>query len=335
MSATNAPAALMRMVLGFQASQAIHVTAQLGLADLIKDGTKSADELGPQVGANPASLYRLMRAVAALGVFHEDNAKRFSLTEMGECLRSDAKTPVAPAAFYFGLPHYWAAWGDLLHSVKTGESAFKHLYGMSSWDYFQAHPNVGSAFDRVMSGNSRSDAAAAIAAYDFSKFSRIIDIAGGQGVLLSEILVAYPDARGVLFDQPNVIARAAAPSAAGVADRVELVAGDFFKSVPASGDAYLLKLIIHDWDDAKCGTILKKIRNVIDPAGRVIVLERVIEPPNQGDMTKLSDLNMMVSPGGIERTEDEFAAMFAGSGFRLEKIIGTRSRLSVIEASPI
>jgi hypothetical protein len=332
---SNAPAELMRLVLGFQASQAIHVAVRLGIADLLKEGPRNAQELGPQVEADAGALYRLLRTLAALGVFYEDDQKKFTLTPMGECLRSDAETPIGPMADYIGRPHHWSAWGSLLNSVKTGQSAFKHLHGMTSWQYFQENPEVGEVFDRAMSGNSRSDATAIVTAYDFSPFRKIIDIAGGQGVLLAGILTAHQGARGTLFDRPDVIARASAFDEAGVSDRVNVVGGNFFEAVPAGGDAYLLKLILHDWDDEGSLAILGMIRSAIEPYGKLIVFERVVEPPNEGAATKLSDLNMMVSPGGIERTAQEFADIFHATGFRLRRIIATMSRLSVIEASPV
>lgn len=335
MAAPTPSAELLRLVNGYQVSQAIHVAATLGIADLLRDGPRASDDLATATRTHPASLYRVLRALAAVGVFHEDEGRRFSLTAMGECLRSDAADPVGPWAAYVGRPYVWQAWAHLLHGVRTGENAFRHVHGVDAWEYRSRHPEEGAVFDRAMTGLSRRLAEAVVAAYDFARFGRVVDVGGGHGAMLAAILAAHPRMRGVLFDQPHVVAGAEAVlRAAGVAERCEVAAGSFFEAVSGGGDAYLLKAILHDWDDAASAAILKTCRRAMRPETRLLVLERVVAPPNEVPEAKFSDLNMLVVPGGRERTREEFAALFAAAGFRLEAVVPTGTRLCVIEGAP-
>ncbi len=331
-----AAAELMRMVNGYQLSQAICVAAMLGIADHLKGGPRSGIELATATKANPQALYRLLRALASVDVFHEDEERVFSLTTLGAALVSDAPFPVSPWALLAGRPYYRAAWGDLLHSVKTGENAFEHGHGMNVWEYRADHPEESLIFDRAMTANSRAVAAAVTPAYDFQPFDVIMDIGGGQGALLAAILERNPRQRGILFDQPQVVANAGPTlESAGVADRCDIVSGDFFTAVPEGADAQLLKWILHDWDDEKCLAILKNCRRAIRPHGKLFVLESVLAPPNEGALAKFADLNMLVVPGGEERTEEQFSALLAAADFQLERIIPAGPRTSILEARPI
>ncbi len=326
---------LMRLVNGYQVSQAVHVAATLGVADLLTDGPRTSDELAAATGTQPRALYRLLRALAALGVLHEAEGQRFTLTPMGAGLRSDAAEPAGPWAAFIGTPAHWQAWGDLLHSVRTGESAFRHVHGTDPWTHRAQRPAESAVFDRAMTGLSRRAADAVIAAYDFGRFRRIVDVGGGQGALLAAVLAAHPAARGVLFDQPHVVSGAAdVLRAAGVDARCEVVAGSFFDAVPEAGDAYMLKSILHDWDDDAATAILRSCRRAMARGGALIVIERVIAPPNEAPETKLSDLNMLVNLGSQERTRDEFAQLFATAGFRLADVTATGGVVSVIEGAP-
>ncbi len=330
------PAAdLQRLVNGYQISQAISVAATLGIADLLKDGPRANDDLAAATNTHPRSLYRLLRALAAAGVFHEHDDQRFSLTPIGEFLRSDAPGSSAPWAAQIGRQYFWQAWGDLLHSVRTGENAFRHQHATDVWTYRAAHPEDSAVFDRAMTGQSHRTNGAVVAAYDFSRFARIMDIGGGQGSLLAAMLAANPSAKGVLFDQAHVVSGAPAVlEAAKVADRCEVVAGSFFEAVPGGADAHVLKQIIHNWEDDAAASILRVCRRAIDPAGTLLVVEQVVAPPNDGPTGKFMDLNMLLLPGGQERTRDEFAALFATAGFRLTRVIPTASPASIIEAVP-
>ena len=335
MAAPNPAAELMRLANGFQISQAIHVAAALGLADLLKEGARASDDLAAATKSNPLSLYRLLRALAAVGVLHEDGERRFSLTTVGEQLRSDSAESVAPWAALIGRPYFWQSWGDLLNSVRTGENAFRHLHGTDVWAYRGERPEESLIFDRAMTGLSHGIGEAVVAAYDFAAMGSVVDVGGGQGALLASILRAHGKLRGILFDQPHVIAQAEPVlKKAGVRDRCEILGGNFFDKVPAGADAYLLKAILHDWEDAESVAILKVCRRAMTPAARLLILERRVAPPNEGPESKFSDLNMLVMPGGQERTRGEFAALFAAAGFRLSQVVPTSSRISVIEGVP-
>jgi hypothetical protein len=241
---------LMRMINWYQVSQALHVAAALGVADQLKNGQKSCDVVARACGAHPASLYRLLRALAAVGVFHETADKEFSLTPLGLCLTSDAPGSRRNYARWIGTPGQWRSWGNLLHSIQSGENASEFTHGRDAWTYRMQHPEEQAVFNSAMTSNSRFEAQAVLEAYNFSRFDCVVDVGGGQGLLLKEILLACPAARGILFDQPQVIASAhQMPISAELAQRYRLVAGSFFESLPEDGDAYLMKAILHDWDN--------------------------------------------------------------------------------------
>jgi hypothetical protein len=328
-------ATLMNLVSGFQVSQAISVVANLGIADLLGDGQRDADELAATAGAHPRSLYRLLRALAGVGLFSEDADGRFALTPLGDCLRSDATGSVAPLAIFFGQPDYWQAWGGLSHSVQTGEYAFRHVHGTSPWEYRLRHAEAGAAFDWAMTGRSRAEADAALDAFDFGRFDTVVDVGGGQGAFLAALLARHQRTRGVLFDQAHVVARAQPLlQAAGVADRCRVEGGSVFESIPHGGDAYLLKSVLHDWEDEDALAILRMCRAVIGADRPLLVIDWVISEGHEGAVAKLLDLALLVSPGGTVRTPDEWATLFATAGFRLANIYPTRAGEYVIEATP-
>ena len=329
-------AALTQLINGYQVSQAIHVAATLGIADLLKDGARTSDDLAAATGTHPRTLYRLLRALAAVGVFREEGDKRFALTPMGECLRSDAPETAGPWAVFIGRPYYRQAWSELLHSVETGVNAFGHVHGIDVWRYRAEHPDESAIFDRAMTSISSGIGNAVAEKYDFAPYHRLVDVGGGQGIFLARILAAHGNARGILFDQAHVVERAEGVlEAAGVRERCEVVGGDFFKAVPQGGDAYLLKAVLHDWNDPEAVAILRVCCGAMDRKARLLVVEAVIGPPNEGAVAKFADLNMLVVPGGQERTREEFATLFEAAGFRLERVIQTGTRFSVIEGSPV
>src|SRR6478672_11742431 len=323
---------LRRLVNGYQVSQAIHVVAALGIADRLKDGPRSSEELAKATNSHPESLYRVLRALAAVGIFQESNDQRFSLTAMGDCLRLEAPDSLGSWAAFIGRPYYWQAWSHLLHSVKTGENAFSHLHGVDVWGYRAANPEEGAIFDAAMTETSAAVARAVLSTYDFSSFERVVDVGGGQGGILSAILKAHSKLSGVLFDQPHVVAGAEPVlRVAGIRDRCELIGGDFFAAVPQDGDAYILKAILHDWEDPASIAILQNCRRAIKVQGKLLVLEQLILAPNEAPQAKFSDLNMLVAPGGQERTREEFASLFAAAGFRLLNVIPNQTGFHVIE----
>jgi hypothetical protein len=328
-------AQLMRMVNGYQVSQAIHVAVSLGIADLLADGARPSDELAVACGAHPQPLYRVLRALAAAGVLHEDDERRFSLTEVGAPLRTDHPQTIAPWAALMGRAYFQEAWSHLLDGVRTGETPFVALHGESVWSYRGSLPEENAAFNQAMGAISNIAIGPLLAAYDFSKFGTIVDVGGGNGTLLAAILRQATRSRGIVFDLPHVVEGAGdVLRAAGVADRCETAAGSMFDSVPAGGDAYVMKNILHDYEDGPCEQILAGVRRAMGEDARLIVLERIVGPPNGDLATKLSDLNMFVLPAGRERTEDEWASLFARTGFRLSSITRTAGTTHVIEAVP-
>jgi hypothetical protein len=334
--AEPSPAAeLSRLVGGYQVSQALHVAATLGIADLLADGPRTSDELAEAAGAHPRELYRLLRALATVGVLHEDEGRRFSLTELGDTLRTDAPGSIRGWAMLIGRPYFLNAWAHLLTSVREGGNSFRHAYGTDIWSYRAEHPEESAIFDEAMTSRTRAANAAVLDAYDFTRFGTVVDVAGGRGVLLAALLERHHGMQGILFDQPHVVAKAAPLlEEAGVADRCRVVAGSFFESVPEGGDAYVLKWILHDWEDEDARAILRAVHRAAAPNGAmVIVVERDLGGPNEDPEAKFSDLNMLVAPGGLERTIPEYEALFAAAGFRLTGVIPTASGLHVLEAS--
>jgi hypothetical protein len=320
------------MASGYWVSRSIYVAAKLGIADLLKDSPKSCDELAAATGTNAPSLYRLLRALASLGVFAETQPNHFSLTPLAACLQSDVPDSIRAYVILRGEEQY-RAWGDLLHGVQTGGSSFEHIYGMNLFDYLAQNPESAKIFDESMTNLSAIESAAIAASYDFSSIQTLVDIAGGEGLLIASILKSNPTLKGVLFDQPYVIERAKRfLEAEGVLERCQLAAGNFFESVPEGGDAYILKHIMHDWDDERAIAILKQCHKVMPDNGKVLVAEQVIPPGNEPFMGKLLDLHMLVmAPGGRERTEAEYRALFEKAGFMLTRIVPTPREMSIVE----
>ena len=330
----NPAAELRSLVDGFQLSQALHVAATLGIADALANGARTSDELAAESGANADALYRLLRALAAAGVFRERDDRRFELTPIGDRLRVDADESIAAWAVWIGQPSYWEAWGSLLHSVRTGENAFRHIHGTDVWVYRSTHPELSATFDRAMAGNARRTNTDLLASYDFSPFDTIVDVGGGTGAFLGAVLAATPSARGVLFDQTHVVAAASAVlDRLGVGDRCEIVGGSFFESVPPGADAYLIRAVLHDWEDDEVTRILEAVRRAMPDNGTLLVVERVVGAPNTGRATKFSDLNMLVSPGGRERTVDEYATLLQRSRFELTRVV-PGGMFSYVEGRP-
>ncbi len=334
-SSTPSPQAeLRRMMTGYWTAQCIYVAAHLGLADLLKDGPLPVARLAEATGTHAPSLYRLLRGLAGEGVFAEDAEGRFGLTPLAECLRSDRPDSQRAMALMMGEEHY-RCWGELLYSIRTGRTAFEKLYGQPIFTWLAGQPQAAQIFDAAMVGVHGAESAAMLDAYDFAGFGTLVDVGGGNGSLLTTALNRHPRLRGVLFDRPDVIERARPLlEQAGLADRCTAVGGDFFQSVPSGGDAYLMRHIIHDWDDDRSLAILKNVRRVMPAAGKLLLVEGVVPPGNGPSFTKMLDLNMLVIPGGKERTEEEYRELYAAAGFRLSRIVPTRRDVSVIEGVP-
>jgi hypothetical protein len=322
---------LQRLFNGFRISQAIHVAAVLGIADLLADGPRGVDDLAAATDSDERSLYRLLRALASVGVFREEARRRFCSTPLSDHLRRDAPETLYGWAAFAGRPLVWQAWGDLLHSVSTGENAFSHLHGTDIWEYRARDPVERASFDRAMTDITRGVNRSLLAAYDFGRFSTIVDVGGGRGALLAALLEAHPAMRGVLFDRPEVVDGAAADLDRAVAGRLEVVGGSFFEEVPGGGDAYLLKAIVHDWEDPEALAILGTCRRAARPGASVLVIDRELGAPNTDSAAKFGDLNMLVLPGGCERTTDEFAALFESAGFAFVGMTPSSSGWHVFE----
>ncbi len=328
------PIAMLQLISGFWISRCIYVAAKLGIADLVKNESKTAAELAAVTGTNGPSLFRVMRALASVGVFSQDAEGRFAITALSETLRSDIRGSLrAFAMTELGEEHY-PAWGELLHSVRTGEIAFNHAFGMPVWEFFAKHPDNATIFNDAMSGMTAQANEAILSQYDFAGINTLVDIGGGHGGLITSILQRYPAMNGILFDSPQVIEGAKAPvDASGVGDRCRLVAGNFFESVPEGGNAHILKWIIHDWNDDQSVAILKNCHRALPENGKLILVEAVVPASNEPHFSKFIDLNMLVMTGGRERTEEEFRALYKTAGFRLTRVVPTDSPFSVIEGA--
>ena len=325
---------LRRLINGYQVTQAIHVIVELGIPDLLGDGQMSATDLAHAVNADEDALYRTLRALASIGVLHESPDQQFALAPMGELLRRDNRRSLAPWAAFIGTAAHWQAWSNLSRSISTGESAFRFTHGMDVWEYRREHPAEGNLFDASMTAQTRTADTAVVDAYDFNRFPVVADIGGGRGALLAAILVANPSIRGILFDQPHVLT--AAPQLldeAGVASRCDIVPGSFFETLPSGADAYLLKWIIHDWQDAEALKILHNCREAMPADGRVLLVERLVQGPNDGPEAKWIDMQMLVMAGGRERTREQFEELLGRAGLRLVSVTPTSGTLVVLAGS--
>jgi SAM-dependent methyltransferase len=314
--------------------QAVHVAAKLGIPDLVAKGPQTSEELAQTAKAHGPSLRRILRALASLGVFAETADGRFEHTALSETLRSDHPQSVRPWALLLGAPLVWKPWEELYESVSSGTGAFRRIYGQPFFEYLTSHPEDAAIFHGAMTAGSGSRLPAVLAAYDFSTFERLVDVGGGHGALLRGILSASPKTRAVLYDLPEVVASAESLRAADVAARCEIVGGDFFESVPAGGDGYILSRVIHDWNDERALKILQNCRRAIRPDGRLLLIEGIVTPPNEPDSNKFLDV-WFIGGGGQERNEAEFRALLAQAGFELKRVIATASSTAIIESRPI
>lgn len=328
----SAPAALLRMMTGYWVSKALNVTAELGVADLLRDGPRTSDELAGACGADPPTLYRLLRALASVGVFSEAPERLFALTPLAELLRSDRPGSMRALARMYGSEQYHA-WDDLLGSVRTGAPAFDRVFGANYFDYLAGNPEASTVFNEAMTGWTTQVADAVVAAYDFTGAGAVVDVGGGHGLLLATILRAHPETKGVLFDVPQVVAGSRPLlESHGVAHQCETLGGDFFASVPGGGDVYVLAQILHDWDDDKSRLILSNCHRAMGASGKLLVVEQVLPPGNEPFLGKWLDLHMLVLLTGRERTEAEYRELLGAAGFDLARVVPTRSGASVIEA---
>eukprot|EP00438_Fugacium_kawagutii_P030638 Skav234279 [mRNA] locus=C9163801:113:1084:+ [translate_table: standard] len=320
------------MITGYWHSQAIYAAAKFGIADHLKDGPKSVDDLADATSTNADALYRLLRALASKGIFAEGEPRHFSLTPLAEPLQTDAPGSKRALALMSGDEQF-RSWAEICYSIETGGIAFDKVFGKPIFKYLSENPDKAKIFDAAMVGIHGRESDVILDAYDFSNVGVLADIGGGNGSQISRILEHHSGLNGILFDLPHVIERAKTPiEAAGLSDRCELVSGNFFEAVPETADAYMMRHIIHDWDDEKSLTILRNCHRAMSSNAKVLIVESVIPPGNEPFGGKFLDLVMMLIPGGKERTEDEYRTLLGNSGFELTQVIPTKTEVSIVEA---
>jgi hypothetical protein len=321
-----------RMITGYWISQAIYAVAKFGIADLLKGGARTAEELASATSTNADALYRLLRALASVGIFAEGPVRHFSMTPLAEPLQGDVPGSKRALALMSGDEQF-RAWSEIAYSVQTGKTAFDKVFGKPIFDYLSEHAEKASIFDAAMVGIHGRESAAILDGYDFSGIGVLADIGGGNGSQITAVLQRHTTMKGILFDLPHVIDRAKERiETAGIANRCQLISGSFFDAVPAGADAYFLRHIIHDWDDEKSLTILRNCHQAMSSKAKLLVIESVIPPGNEPFGGKFLDLVMLLIPGGKERTLDEYRTLFGKGGFELTRVVPTGTEVSIIEA---
>jgi hypothetical protein len=328
----EAQVSLLRFATGYRISQMLYVAARLGIADLLASGPKSAEELALLCDAHAPSLYRALRTLASVGFFAQQDDGRFCMTALAEPLRSDVTGSLHGYVIMQGEPWMWNAWSLALHSVRTGEPAFNRLHGTNIFGFLDQNPAAAAVFNAGMTGRAASADVAIAANHDFSGVRTIVDVGGGHGLMLAAILQAWPDMRGTLLDRPAVADGARTRiAAAGLTDRCQVVGGDFFESVPAGADCYVLANVIHDWDDDHAIAILQTCHAAMEPGSRVLIVEAILPAGNEPHPGKIGDVQMLVITGGQERTELEFRSLLTSSGFTPTRVLPTASPVSIVE----
>jgi len=326
---------MIHMATAYWASVLVYVAADMGLADRLAEAPLTAAELAQLTGDDVPALYRVMRTLAGLGLFTEDAGNRFSLTPLGDTLRTSTPGSVRSSVLTLAGDLFAKPLGELQYSIKTGKSAFEKIFGMHVFEWLTTHPVEASMFSETMVGFHGAEPAAIAKAYDFSSFDTVVDIGGATGNLLAAILSHHREPRGILFDLPHVVRDAPGLiDARGLTGRIVIEAGSFFESVPAGNDAYLLSHIIHDWSEAQCLAILGNCRRAMKPDSRLLIIEMVLPTGNAPHPGKMLDMIMLTAPGGQERTEPEYRQLLEKAGFRLTRVIPTESAASIVEVLP-
>jgi hypothetical protein len=324
-------AEIVKLALGYVVAQALCAAAKLGIADLLAAGLRDIESLAAVTRAHGPSLYRLLRTLCSAGIFVEDEERRFALTALGETLRTDVPGSVRAAVIWIGEPAHYRSCGDVLTSVLTGRPAFEGIFGAPCFDYLRAHPQAARIFNEGMASLAEMENEPIARSYRFPARARVVDVGGGRGGFLVEVLKANPSVRGVLYDRPEVVKSPQLLEAAGVIDRCAVVGGNFFESLPLAAEVYVFKRVLHDWDDDTCVALLRRCRSAMSAGGRVLVIDAVIPPGNDPHPAKIVDLIVLASRTGRERTESEFRALFAAAGLRLSRVLPTPSELSIVE----
>jgi hypothetical protein len=325
---------ILQLLNGAHVAGAVSCLAQLGVPDLIEGAPKSAEELASQIGVDPQALYRLMRATASVGVLSEGSDGKFSQTPMSTVLRSDGTPSLRALAIMGGREWHGRGWSHLEYCVRTGKQALEQIYGAHIFEYLKQNPAEAQIFNDAMTQLSMIDSPAVADAYNFDGIRSIVDVGGGHGLLLATILKKNTNMKGTLYEMPHVLAGARNGPLKPVMERCTFASGDMFSSVPAGADAYIMKHIIHDWPDDRCVQILKACRKGVNPGGRLLVVDSVIQPGNDFSPSKFLDLQMLIFPSGCERTEKQFRDLFAAAGWKLSRIIPTAATDSIVEGAP-
>ena len=322
---------ILSIILGFWQARAVAVATELGLPDLLVDGPVSVEELARRTETNASALFRLLRALESIGIFVQTAPRTFANTATSECLCKEAPGSQSPFLLHCLSKGYgpFEGWNELEHAVRTGEPSVDKIYGHSFWELLRRNPKANAATNAAMRSASLAMTPAVTAAYEWSRFPVIADIGGGIGTQLVSILEATASSRGILFDQSHVRAESLSHP------RMETLSGSFFESVPADADAYLLRFILHDWDEPRAAAILESVRGSMKPTARLIIAEHVIPAGAAFDFGKWTDLQMLIAVGGRERTEAEFRALLSATGFELQEVVATASSLSLLVARPI
>jgi hypothetical protein len=332
-STSRGAAELIEMAMAIWKARAVYAAAQLELADHIANGQHTVDELAHCTGTHPASLRRLLRALASCGVLTEKEPARFALTPVGAALRTGAPGAARATVLTLAGDWQWKAWDDFLHSLRTGEPALRKVFGRNLFDYLAANPEACANFNEAMVGMHGADGTAVVEAYDFSSFKSLVDLGGGTGMMLTTILQSNAHLRGILFDLPETLPQARRlVETRRLAERCDVVGGDFFKEVPSDHDVYILAHVLHDWTDEQALPILRNCRKAIPPHGRLLIVESVLPPGDTPHQGKLMDLLMLTVTGGVERTAEEFAALLAEADFKLTDVIQTSGHQNIVEA---
>jgi hypothetical protein len=325
---------IMQLLNGAHVAGAVSCLAELGIPDLLEAGPKSAEELAGQTGTNPQALYRLMRATACVGVLAEGPEGTFSETPMSAVLRRNANPSLRALAIMGGREWHGRGWSRLEYCVRTGKQALDQVYGAHIFEYLRQNPEEAQIFHDTMTALSMIDGPAVAAAYSFDGIHSVVDVGGGHGLLLATILERNPHLKGTLYEVPHVVDGCRNGPLTPVTDRCTLVSGDMFSSVPGGADAYIMKHIIHDWPDDLCVKILTACRKGVNPGGKLLVVDNVIQPGNEFSPGKFLDLQMLIFPGGRERTEKQFGELFTAAGWKLSRIIPTAATDSIVEGIP-
>jgi hypothetical protein len=326
---------LRHLVLGYRLSRCIAVAAELGIADLLADGPRPIGEIAAAVSADPAALYRVMRLLASEGIFSEVRPRCFALTSLAEPLRADHPSSLRERTLFYMAPPCWGSTASLGEAVRSARPAFEHAFGTDLFSYLAARPDEAEVFHRAMVEQTAEIGPELIRAYPFPDSGTLVDVGGGLGALIEAVVRQHPGISGVLFDQPHVIAAARDRLASVGLGNVTTVAGDFFDAVPPGAELYALKFILHDWDDERCSAILKVCRKAMTPHSRLLIIEIIVPSGNEPHYGKYLDVSMLVlTPGGRERTEEEYAALLSGAGLRLDRHFPTGTDFAVLEASP-